>query len=143
MRVFDESKTIELKEYDLEKGFLKPEQLFIKHHSAIAPVKAQGHYEVIREYPNGGKDVEWVIDVPEVAAKFAWDEYEDINVFIPFTAKELADREIKALKAKLSETDYKAIKYAEGVMSAEEYAPIKAERQGWRDRINELEEVQE
>lgn len=26
----------------------------------------QGHYEVIEEYPNGGQDVEWVVDVPEV-----------------------------------------------------------------------------
>ena len=53
--------------------------------------------------------------------------------------KELAEREIKELKAKLEATDYQAIKFAEGVMSAEEYAPIKEQRQAWRARINELE----
>lgn len=47
--------------------------------------------------------------------------------------------EISALKANLSGTDYKAIKYAEGWITAEEYAETKAQRQAWRDRINELE----
>ena len=47
--------------------------------------------------------------------------------------------EITQLKKALSDTDYKAIKYAEGQISEEEYASVKAERQGYRDRINELE----
>ena len=47
--------------------------------------------------------------------------------------------EITQLKKQLSDTDYKAIKYAEGQISESEYAPVKAERQGYRDRINELE----
>jgi len=47
--------------------------------------------------------------------------------------------EIQQLKKQLSDTDYKAIKYAEGQISESEYASIKAERQGYRDRINELE----
>lgn len=49
------------------------------------------------------------------------------------------ENEIKELKGLLNDTDYKAIKYAEGLISEEEYAPIKAQRQEWRDRINELE----
>ena len=47
--------------------------------------------------------------------------------------------EITQLKKQLSDTDYKAIKYAEGQISEEEYASVRAERQGYRDRINELE----
>ena len=47
--------------------------------------------------------------------------------------------EIQQLKKQLSDTDYKAIKYAEGQISESEYAPVRAERQGYRDRINELE----
>ena len=46
---------------------------------------------------------------------------------------------IHRLKAMLRQTDYQAIKYAEGVLTEEEYAPIKAKRQAWRDEINELE----
>ena len=51
------------------------------------------------------------------------------------------EEEISELKGKLAATDYQAIKYAEGVLSEEEYAEMKAQRQAWRDRINELEEV--
>ena len=47
--------------------------------------------------------------------------------------------EIQQLKKLLSESDYKAIKYAEGQISEEEYSEIKSERQGYRDRINYLE----
>ncbi len=47
--------------------------------------------------------------------------------------------EITQLKKALSDTDYKAIKFAEGQISEEEYASVKAERQGYRDRINYLE----
>jgi hypothetical protein len=47
--------------------------------------------------------------------------------------------EITQLKKQLSDTDYKAIKFAEGQISEDEYSVIKAERQGYRDRINYLE----
>lgn len=47
--------------------------------------------------------------------------------------------QIMALKEELAASDYKAIKYAEGLITAEDYEPIKAERQALRDRINELE----
>ena len=47
---------------------------------------------------------------------------------------------IEALKRLLEESDYKAIKYAEGLLTAEEYEPIKQQRQAWRDEINQLEE---
>ena len=43
-----------------------------------------------------------------------------------------------SLKNQLAETDYKAIKFAEGWISAEEYETVKAERQAIRDKINEL-----
>lgn len=55
---------------------------------------------------------------------------------------ELNELEIKIinLKAKLQRTDYQAIKYAEGLISEEEYTSIKEQRQAWRDEINKLEE---
>ena len=48
-------------------------------------------------------------------------------------------RIIGVLKRKLKRTDYKAIKYAEGEMSAEEYAHTLEERRTWRAEINALE----
>jgi hypothetical protein len=47
--------------------------------------------------------------------------------------------QIIALKQQLQSTDYKAIKFAEGLLTEEEYAPIKAERQQMREEINRLE----
>ena len=47
--------------------------------------------------------------------------------------------EIETLKQKLSDTDYQAIKYAEGQITEEDYRPIREQRQAWRDKINELE----
>lgn len=47
--------------------------------------------------------------------------------------------QIVELKAQLAATDYKAIKHSEGLISEEDYAPIKAQRQAWRDQINVLE----
>lgn len=46
--------------------------------------------------------------------------------------------ELNELHFNLKRTDYKAIKYAEGYYTEEEYAPVKAQRQALRDRINEL-----
>lgn len=141
MRIFDETKTTELESYDPAKGILRADRLFIAHHEAVEEVKEVGHYETIKEYPNGGKDVKWVVDVEGTSAKDAWDEYEDIQVFIPFTEKELAQKEIGKLKSLLSGTDYQAIKFAEGLISEADYAPIREQRQAWRDQINDLEQV--
>ena len=49
------------------------------------------------------------------------------------------NKEINELKTKLAQTDYQAIKFAEGWITAEDYAPTKALRNSWRTRINELE----
>ena len=53
--------------------------------------------------------------------------------------QKIKNTKIAELKYKLSQTDYQAIKYAEGQLSEEEYAQIKVQRQAWRDEINLLE----
>lgn len=53
--------------------------------------------------------------------------------------KEEYAAEILTLKKQLADTDYKAIKYAEGVMADEDYQETGIQRQAWRRRINELE----
>lgn len=99
----------------------------------------------------------------EVAYKFGWDiehnyiliadtEKSDVNGFTypkelcPHKSEhdlqvEVWNREIFELKEELNRTDYKAIKYAEGVMTDDEYQPVGIQRQAWRHRINELEEM--
>lgn len=50
--------------------------------------------------------------------------------------------QIRKLKSLLAETDYMAIKYAEGELSYEEYLPHKIKRAEWRKQINELQNKQ-
>ena len=54
--------------------------------------------------------------------------------------QKIKNTKIAELKYKLSQTDYQAIKYAEGQITEEEYAPIKAQRPEWRNEINLLEQ---
>ena len=124
---------------DLEAGHLVPERILVARHDAIEAVEEVSHYEVIAEYEGGGKDVQRVIDVPGTAARDAWDEYEDVYRYVPYTAAERAKMRIEVLKAQLAETDYAVIKIAEGAATAADYADLIAQRQTWRAEINDLE----
>ena len=77
---------------DLTLGYLKTETQTV-HHDAVKAVKEVSHYETIAEYPNGGKDVRKVIDVPGVEARDAYDEEVEVQVYHPYTAAELAAQE--------------------------------------------------
>lgn len=67
--------------------------------------------------------------------------YHEINdeEFIKLFHDKQTLRRVSELKQFLSNTDYQAIKYAEGELSEEEYADMKAQRAAWRKEINELE----
>ena len=98
---------------------------------------------------------------PEMAYKFGWFnnrisvnavQKSDVNGFIYVKDKcpmkserelqiEGWNREIFELKEELQRTDYKALKYAEGVLTDEEYQPVGIQRQAWRKRINDLERL--
>ena len=55
------------------------------------------------------------------------------------TEKELAEQRIQELKQLLANTDYKAIKYAEGELPYTEYESTRKQRREWRAEINRLE----
>ena len=128
----------EVFDYDQSNFHLVPEKLFVKHHPEQEYVEETGHYEVIREYDNGGKDVKWVIDIKGQEAQDAWDEYEEILRVVPYSNKEKAEFEISSLKEQLIESDYNILKIVEGAATLEEKADIIAQRAEWRARINEL-----
>lgn len=56
------------------------------------------------------------------------------------TARITPAQKIAELKAKLADTDYAIIKIAEGAATTEDYADLIAQRQAWREEINQLEE---
>lgn len=100
MRILDEN-NVELQSPDLSIGRLVEEQLFVAHHPAVEAVAEQWHYETIAEYPNGGKDVKRVVDVPGVEAKDAWDEYETIQRYVPYIDEELAEHNRPTLASRV------------------------------------------
>ena len=63
------------------------------------------------------------------------------HIFLPYASDEDVARkaEILSCKENLTNTDYKTHKYIEGQLTDDEWKAAKAERQAWRDRINELE----
>lgn len=106
MRIYDENDNL-MDSYDESKGRLVEDQLFICHHEAVEAVEEQGHWETIAEYPNGGKDVDWIVDVQAVKAQEAWDEYEDIYRYIPYTEEELAECKAAEEEAYKNSTEYR------------------------------------
>lgn len=63
----------------------------------------------------------------------------EFAIAVRYTAEQKqAFHEIGECKRYLTATDYKAIKYVEGALTEEEYAPIKERRAQARARINEL-----
>lgn len=100
MRILDEAGE-EIRNPDLKLGYLTEENILIAHHERVEWVPEQWHYETVEEYPNGGKDVERVIDVPGVEEKEAWDEYETILRYVPYTQKELEKRNAPTLEERV------------------------------------------
>lgn len=50
---------------------------------------------------------------------------------------------IAYLKAELADTDYLCLKFTDGALSEEEYAPIRQKRAEYRAEINKLQESSE
>ena len=142
MKIYtDETRVVELdpSQCNLEYGKLEVKEEVI-HHEAIRGVEELGHYEVIAEYPNGGKDVKWVVDTPGVEAQDAYDEVFTYQIYVPYTENYLTQRQyekdIQAYQDLLTQTDYQVLKYMEGLYTEEDFAPIKEYRQSLRHRIN-------
>lgn len=139
MRILD-SYGNELTNYDRDKGYIVREVITV-HVPYSKGVEEIGHYHVLKEYPNGGKTAEYIVDVPGVAEVLEHDEEEEIYRYTLYTEKELAEIEIQKLKLYLSETDWIVIKSLEvGSSPTELYPEISTKRADARTRINLLEE---
>lgn len=73
MNVFDSNMNY-IESPNLERGYLTRKTAKLTW-NYILESEEEGHYITLAEYPNGGKDVEWIVDVPEVGH---WEtKYED------------------------------------------------------------------
>lgn len=98
---------------------------FVIHDNSILAQKIRANYP----------DIEYVLDesgnLIDVNIKTADKEKRQ--------KKEEYNKQIAQLKMQLRNTDYQALKFAEGQITAADYEAIKAQRQAWRDEINRLE----
>ncbi len=132
MKIYNQDKTKELNESELDFkiGHLVPDKIVVAHHEATELIPAKtvaeqlaelvdsgeiveeinGAYYKIHKYPNGGKDATPIVEIPAKPATVAYDDYEDIKVYMPYTADELQSiannkrhAELKAELAKIKE----------------------------------------
>lgn len=103
MKVYDDKLMMELKYYDLTKGYLEDAQIVSKHHAAT-PRKF--HLEVMQHDSISGLRHE----VEDAPAQPAWDEYEAVKRYVPYTEEELAEEKAKqeAMKKAQAEAEFKA-----------------------------------
>ena len=91
MKILDETGAV-VENPDLTLGYLTTSTEEVTH-PAVEGVEEVSHYETVAEYPNGGRDVRKVIDVPGVPAQAAWTEQVPVQRYIRYTEEELAARE--------------------------------------------------
>lgn len=101
MKIIDENGAV-VENPDLTLGYLVDDTEEVTH-PAVEGVEEQWHWETVTEYPNGGKDVQKIVDRPGVQAQAAWTEQVPIQKYIRYTAEELAAQEEERKKAEARE----------------------------------------
>lgn len=90
-----------------------------------------------------------IVDVPDDCIDCSFEDFEKENKKFVFSLSnynkrkqvENAYKTIADFKRLLQETDYLAIKFAEGAIGQDEFIKTKMLRQSYRDQINELEKI--
>ena len=101
MKIIDENGEA-IENPDLTLGYLVDDTEPVEH-PAVEGVEEQWHWETVTEYPNGGKDVQKVVDRPGVQAQEEWVEQVPIQKYVRYTAEELAAQEEARKKAEAME----------------------------------------
>nr|DAU05242.1 MAG TPA: hypothetical protein [Caudoviricetes sp.] len=101
MKIIDENGAA-VENPDLTLGYLVDDTEPVEH-PAVEGVEEQWHWETVTEYPNGGRDVQKIIDRPGVQAQEEWVEQVPIQKYIRYTAEELVAREEERKKAEARE----------------------------------------
>ena len=101
MKIIDENGAA-IETPDLTLGYLTADAEEVIH-PAVEGVEEQWHWETVTEYPNGGKDVQKIVDRPGVPAQEEWVEQVPIQKYVRYTAEELVAREEERKKAEARE----------------------------------------
>lgn len=98
MKIYNREKTNIIVEPNLDAGYLVEDTIVLRTVPAQEEVKEQFHYEVVKEYPNGGKEVKKVVDIEHKPFVPAHEEKEKIYVYIPYTLEELIEKQKQELR---------------------------------------------
>ena len=101
MKIIDETGAV-VENPDLTLGYLISGTEEVTY-PAVEGVEEQWHWETVTEYPNGGRDVQKIIDRPGVQAQEEWVEQVPIQKYVRYTAEELAAQEEERKKAEARE----------------------------------------
>lgn len=99
MDVYNIDKSEILTQYNLDLGTLI-EDTIIKTIPEVKEVKEEGHWVTLKTYPNGGKDVEWVIDKEGVQYQPEKMVTEKILVYREYTQEELEKKNLEKLRVR-------------------------------------------
>ncbi len=115
MRILDENDNeISAEEADSHLGTLSADQIFVKHHDALPYIERKTHWETLAN----GVHIE-VVDVEGQDPMDAWDEYEDILRWKPYTAEELvSNANAEAAQARRAALPFLASQLAVLVLSS-------------------------
>ena len=91
MKILDETGAV-VENPDLTLGYLTDDTEEITP-PAVEGVEEQWHWETVTEYPNGGRDVQKIVDRPGIQAQEEWVEQVPIQKYVRYTAEELAAQE--------------------------------------------------
>ena len=134
MKILDETGAV-VENPDLTLGYLTADTEEITHPAAEG-VEEQWHWETVTEYPNGGRDVQKIIDRPGVQAQEEWVEQVPIRKYICYTAEELAAQEEARKKAEARE------KLPETVAALQEdNKTLKKENKMFKQALLEMSEI--
>lgn len=141
MRILDQNNNEIISTVDLRRGHLEIEKIVKAEHPAIEGKEGKGHYDVVKTYDNGGKDVEWVWDEEPVIAQEAWTEYEQIQRYIPYTDDELNDQNLEDMTPTNSELSDALVELAQSTSdNGDGLADLGAVVSDLEKRLSKLEE---
>jgi hypothetical protein len=88
--------------------------LVIKHHEAVEGTPEKFHYAVDRVFENGGVSYKRIVDAPAIPAKEAFDETEDILVFVPYTDEQLKEKRACEIRKRMEQLSQDFIQHWAG-----------------------------
>ena len=163
MKIYNEYRTKELneKDIDFEKGYLRADKILIARHEAVSfqrgrsakeiaeELKAQGigieigydgkPYRIIKDSEKYGREVEAIEDEPDTPAKGAWNEEEEIQVYILYTEEELEEHRLSALRSRRAPLLEAFDKWEKAVLRGRESDDIAVME--WYKRMLDLDEL--